>query len=60
MKKLTLIVVTTVVALIGGALYAEDYPARPITFIAVFGPGSASDTGGRLYAPDGDQLAAFR
>ena len=50
MKKLTLIVVTTVAALIGGALYAEDYPARPITFVAVFGPGSGSDTICRIIA----------
>ena len=50
MKKLTLIVVTTVAALIGGALYAEDYPARPITLVAVFGPGSGSDTICRIIA----------
>jgi tripartite-type tricarboxylate transporter receptor subunit TctC len=50
MKKLTLVLVTTVVALIGGALYAEDYPARPITFVAIFGPGSASDTICRIIA----------
>jgi tripartite-type tricarboxylate transporter receptor subunit TctC len=50
MKKLALVLVTTVVALIGGALYAEDYPARPITFVAIFGPGSASDTICRIIA----------
>jgi tripartite-type tricarboxylate transporter receptor subunit TctC len=50
MKKLTLIVLTAAFALFGGALYAEDYPARPITFVAVFGPGSASDTICRIIA----------
>jgi tripartite-type tricarboxylate transporter receptor subunit TctC len=54
MRKRTLIFVTTVVALIGGPIYAEDYPARPITFVAVFGPGSASDTICRIIA---DQLS---
>jgi tripartite-type tricarboxylate transporter receptor subunit TctC len=50
MKKLTLVVVATVAALISGALYAEDYPTRPITLVAVFGPGSASDTICRIIA----------
>ncbi len=50
MKKLTLIVVVAVAALIGGAVYAEDYPTRPITLVNVFGPGSASDTICRILA----------
>jgi tripartite-type tricarboxylate transporter receptor subunit TctC len=50
MKKLTLSVVTIVAALMSGALYAEDYPARPVRFIAVFGPGSPSDTICRIIA----------
>jgi tripartite-type tricarboxylate transporter receptor subunit TctC len=50
MKKLALSVVTIIAALMHGALYAEDYPARPITFVAVFGPGSASDTICRIIA----------
>ena len=50
MKKLMLIVVTAVATLISGALYAEDYPTRPITLVAVFGPGSASDTICRIIA----------
>jgi tripartite-type tricarboxylate transporter receptor subunit TctC len=54
MKKLTLTVVTMVAALIGGALCAEDYPARPITLVAVFGAGSGSDTICRIIA---DQLS---
>ena len=32
------------------ALYADDYPTRPITIVAVFGPGSASDTICRIIA----------
>ncbi|MGC2075175.1 MAG: tripartite tricarboxylate transporter substrate binding protein [Xanthobacteraceae bacterium] len=32
------------------ALRADDYPTRPITLVAVFGPGSASDTICRIIA----------
>jgi tripartite-type tricarboxylate transporter receptor subunit TctC len=31
-------------AVFNTALLADDFPTRPITFVAVFGPGSASDT----------------
>jgi tripartite-type tricarboxylate transporter receptor subunit TctC len=50
MKKLLLILVAAVAALFSAALYAEDYPTRPITMVAVFGPGSASDTICRIIA----------
>ena len=50
MKKLTLVVAAAFVALFAGALYADDYPTRPITMVAVFGPGSASDTICRIIA----------
>jgi len=50
MKKLTLILVAAVVALFSVTLHADDYPTRPITFVAVFGPGSASDTICRIIA----------
>ncbi len=50
MKKLTLIIAAAFVALFAGALYAEDFPTRPITITAVFGPGSASDTICRIIA----------
>ena len=50
MKKLTLIIAAAFVALFSGALYAEDFPTRPITITAVFGPGSASDTICRIIA----------
>jgi tripartite-type tricarboxylate transporter receptor subunit TctC len=36
-------------------LWADDYPSRPVTITAVFGPGSASDTICRIIA---DPLAA--
>ncbi|MGA2893551.1 MAG: tripartite tricarboxylate transporter substrate binding protein [Xanthobacteraceae bacterium] len=36
------------------ALYADEFPSRPITFVAAFGPGSASDTLCRII---GDQLS---
>ena len=50
MKKLLFIFVTAVAALLSTSLYAEDYPTRPITIVAVFGPGSASDTICRVIA----------
>ena len=50
MKKFALIAVAAAFALISGALYAEDYPTRSITFVNPFGPGSASDTLCRIIA----------
>jgi tripartite-type tricarboxylate transporter receptor subunit TctC len=50
MKRLTFILVAAVAALFSAALYADDYPSRPITLVAVFGPGSASDTICRIIA----------
>jgi tripartite-type tricarboxylate transporter receptor subunit TctC len=31
------------IALLGAVAHAEDYPSRPITLVAAFGPGSVSD-----------------
>jgi tripartite-type tricarboxylate transporter receptor subunit TctC len=50
MKKLLLILVAAAVTLYSATLYADDYPSRPITIVAVFGPGSASDTICRIIA----------
>jgi len=50
MKKLLFIFVAAVATLFCASLYAEDYPARPITIVAVFGPASASDTICRIIA----------
>jgi tripartite-type tricarboxylate transporter receptor subunit TctC len=50
MKKIAFILVTAVAALFSAALYADEYPSRPITLVAVFGPGSASDTICRIIA----------
>jgi tripartite-type tricarboxylate transporter receptor subunit TctC len=50
MKKLTFILVAAVATLLSAAPYAQDYPSRPITIVAVFGPGSASDTICRIIA----------
>jgi tripartite-type tricarboxylate transporter receptor subunit TctC len=51
MKKLLLIAVATLAALLAGSrLYADNFPSRPVTFTAVFGPGSASDTICRIIA----------
>jgi tripartite-type tricarboxylate transporter receptor subunit TctC len=54
MKKLLLIIAAAIAAAASGtALRADEFPSRPITFTAVFGPGSASDTICRIVA---DQL----
>ena len=50
MRKLAFIVVAAATALFSAALFADDYPTRPITMVAVFGPGSASDTICRIIA----------
>jgi tripartite-type tricarboxylate transporter receptor subunit TctC len=49
-KKIAFILVVAVAALFSAALHADDYPSRPITIVAVFGPGSASDTICRIIA----------
>jgi tripartite-type tricarboxylate transporter receptor subunit TctC len=49
-RKLLLIVVAFATAMFSVTLYADDYPTRPITMVAVFGPGSASDTICRIVA----------
>jgi putative tricarboxylic transport membrane protein len=50
MKKLHVVAVAAAAALFGTALHADNFPSRPITFVAVFGPGSASDTICRIIA----------
>jgi len=50
MKKLCLILVAAGAALFSSALLADNYPSKPITLVAVFGPGSASDTICRVIA----------
>jgi len=53
MKKLLIILAAASAVLFSPALRADDYPSRPITMVAVFGPGSASDTICRII---GDKL----
>src|SRR6267154_2840549 len=50
MRYLLRILVAAGAVLIGPALRADDYPSKPITLVAVFGPGSASDTICRVIA----------
>jgi putative tricarboxylic transport membrane protein len=51
MQKPLLIAVAAITAVLSGsALYADNFPSRPVTFTAVFGPGSASDTICRIIA----------
>ncbi len=51
MKKVLLVLVAAAAALFANSvLRADDYPSRPITFVAVFGAGSASDTICRIIA----------
>jgi tripartite-type tricarboxylate transporter receptor subunit TctC len=55
MKRLLLALVAAAAVVVDPALSADDFPSRPITFVPVFGPGSASDTVCRII---GDQLSA--
>ena len=55
MKKSAFILVAAAAAIFSQVLWADDYPSRPVTITAVFGPGSASDTIARIVA---DQLGA--
>jgi tripartite-type tricarboxylate transporter receptor subunit TctC len=51
MQKPRLVAVAAIAAVLSGsALYADNFPSRPVTFTAVFGPGSASDTICRIIA----------
>jgi tripartite-type tricarboxylate transporter receptor subunit TctC len=51
MQKPLLIALAAIAAVLSGsALYAGNFPSRPVTFTAVFGPGSASDTICRIIA----------
>ena len=50
MKKLLLVLVAAAAALFSPALRADDYPSKPITRVAIFGPGSTSDTICRVLA----------
>jgi tripartite-type tricarboxylate transporter receptor subunit TctC len=48
MKKLLRILVAAGALSFSPPVHADDYPTRPITLVAIFGPGSASDTICRL------------
>ena len=51
MRKLLFALATAAAACFSAALYAADnYPSHPVTLVAVFGPGSASDTICRIIA----------
>jgi tripartite-type tricarboxylate transporter receptor subunit TctC len=50
MKYLLRILVAAGATLISPTLRADSYPSKPITLVAVFGPGSASDTICRIIA----------
>ena len=50
MKYLLRILVAAAATLLSPTLHADDYPSKPITLVAVFGPGSASDTICRVIA----------
>ena len=50
MKKLLCILVAGAAVLFSPALLADTYPSKPITLVAIFGPGSASDTICRVLA----------
>ena len=50
MKKWLLVFAAAAAALYSPTLRAQTYPTRPITLVAIFGPGSASDTICRVLA----------
>ena len=50
MRKSLLVLVVAMNALFSAALYADDYPSRPVTIVNVFGPGGGSDTVSRIIA----------
>jgi len=50
MRKSLLVLVAAMSALFSAALYANDYPSRPVTIVNVFGPGGGSDTVCRIIA----------
>lgn len=50
MRKLAVILAAAAATAFANTLRADDYPTRPITMVAVFGPGSASDTICRILA----------
>ncbi len=50
MKYLLRVLVAAGATLFSATLHADNYPSKPITLVAVFGPGSASDTICRVIA----------
>src|ERR1700719_1639740 len=50
MQKLILALAAAALAVLGSAADADEYPNKPVTLVAVFGPGSASDTICRVIA----------
>jgi tripartite-type tricarboxylate transporter receptor subunit TctC len=50
MKRLAFVILAAMTLSLGTPLHADDFPSRPVTFVAVFGPGSASDTICRIIA----------
>ena len=50
MRRLFLILLASGPAFFSSSLLADNYPSKPITLVAVFGPGSASDTICRVIA----------
>lgn len=50
MRKLCFILIAAATAMSSAALYADDFPTRPITIVNPFGAGSASDTLCRIIA----------
>ena len=50
MRRLCFILIAAATAMFSAALYADDYPTRPITIVNPFGAGSASDALCRIIA----------
>jgi tripartite-type tricarboxylate transporter receptor subunit TctC len=51
MKKVNVILLTAVILLAAGAMYAQDYPTKPVRMIVPFVPGGSTDITARIISP---------
>ncbi len=50
-RKTLLLLLSLASALIPTALFAQQYPAKPVRVISPYPPGASADIIGRIYAP---------
>ena len=51
MKKMRVVLLAVLIVLTAGAVYAQNYPTKPINMIVPFAPGGASDLVARIISP---------